>query len=231
MAENISPEERLFKVIQQGKGPTPEDGKPGNKKFNEWLRGLKHFMAAAGSAFSKGNKGFDWKKIAPANLKIPELEPGAINKILAVALFIVVMLVAYSSMSKRQDTMKITDAVSKIQIASAGGKEKIEPLKKADFYLGEIRKRDIFRPVPKEEVIEAKPAVSGRLKKAAENQKLQGIAWGAVPKAMILWQNDKENSMYFLTKGQTIGSTGVRIKDIKKDKVIIGDDEEEMELL
>ncbi|MCX5677839.1 MAG: hypothetical protein NTY76_01895 [Candidatus Omnitrophica bacterium] len=231
MAENISPEERLFKVIQQGKNSAPEEGKPGGKKFGEWLRGLKRFISAVGAPPSGEKKGFNWKTIIPANLKLPELEPGVINKVLAAALIIVAILVIYALTSKRQDTTMITDAVSKIQIASVGGNEKIEPLKKADFYLAEIRKRDIFHPIPKEAVTETKQGASGKLKKAAESLKLQGISWGPAPKAMILWQNDKEGNMYFLTKGQTIGSTGIKIKEIRKDKVVIGNDEEEMDLL
>ena len=95
-----------------------------------------------------------------------------------------------------------------------------------------MRKRDIFRPAPKEtEAEEAKPVVSDSLKKGAEDLKLQGIAWGPAPKAMILWQKDKESNMYFLTNGQEIGATGIKVKEIYRDKVMIGNDEEEMELL
>jgi hypothetical protein len=233
MAENISPEERLFKVIQQGKDPDPGEKGPGDGKFGGWLRGLKRLISSIGSAHPERKKGFDWNSVIPAGLKLPELEPGAINKILAIVLVIVLALTAYLSSIKRRDTMKITDAVSKIQIASAAGKEKMEPLKKVDFYIDEIRKRDIFRPAPKEAEVETKQAVtvSDSLKKEAESLKLQGIAWGPAPKAMILWQKDKESNMYFLMKGQAIGATGIRVKEIYKDKVVIGDDKEEVELL
>jgi len=232
MAENISPEERLFRVIQQGKNPALEKERPGNKKLAGWLRGLRRFVSSIGSAASKENKGFDWKSIVPANFKLPELEPGAINKALAVTLVVVMMLVVYSSISKRQDTTKITDAVSKIQIAPIEGGEKIGPLKKIDFYIDGIRKRDIFHPAkPEEEAAGTEQPVSDLLRKTAENLKLQGISWGSVPKAMILWQNDKESNMYFLMKGQAIGSTGVKVKEIYRDKVVIGYNEEEMELL
>lgn len=231
MAENISPEERLFKVIQQGKNSPSDEKGPGERKSGGWLRALKRARSSIGSASPEGKKPFDWKKIIPANLKLPELDPGGLNKVLAAALAVTVALVIYASTSKRQDTMKITDAVSKIQIASVGGKEKIEPLKKLNSYIEEIRRRDIFRPAPKEVQEETKPAVSDTLKKTAESLKLQGISWGPSPKAMILWQNDKESNMYFLMKGQEIGATGVRVKEIQRDKVVIGTDEEEMELL
>ena len=232
MAENISPEERLFKVIQQGKNPASGNEKPGDKKLAGWLRAFKRFASSIGSAASGENKGFDWKSIVPANFKLLELEPGAINKALAVTLVVVMMLVVYSSISKRQDTTKITDAVSKIQIAPLAGGEKMEPLNKVDFYVDGIRRRDIFHPVmPEEAAVGTEQPVSELLKKAAESLKLQGISWGSTPKAMILWKTDKESNMYFLMKGQAIGSTGVKVKEIYRDKVVIGTDEEEMELL
>lgn len=231
MAENISPEERLFKVIQQGKEPAPGEGAPEGKRPDGWLRGLKHFISTIVSGSPEHNKGFDWKKLVPGNLKLPELEPGAINRILAGTLAVIVALVIYSSVSKRQDTTKITEAVSKIQIASMTGREKIEPLKEAPFYLDQMKKRDIFHPALKEREAEPAQDVSDSLKEATQNLKLQGISWGGTPKAMIFWQSGEENKMYFLKEGQAIGSTGVKVKEIRRDKVMIGDDEEEIELL
>lgn len=233
MAENISPEERLFKVIQQGKNSAPEEGKSGGKRFGGWLRGLRRLMSSIGRAPSAEKKGFSWKAIVPADFKLPELEPGVINKVLVAALIVVVALAVYLSASKRRDTTMITAAVSKIQTAPVGGKEKITPLKKVGFYLDEIRKRDIFHPAPEKSAVEVKQevSVSDSLKKASEGLKLQGISWGPMPKAMILWQDDKESNMYFLIKGQAIGSTGIRVKEIHRNKVVIGDDKEEMELL
>ena len=233
MADNISPEERLFKVIQQGKAPAPGAGEPEGKKPDGWLRGVKHFISSIIPGFSEDKKGFDWKKLIPENVKLPDLEPGVINRILAGALVVIVALVIYSSLSKRQDTTRITDAVSKIQIASVAGREKIEPLKEESFYLDQIKKRDIFHPPLKEKEPEAKieQDVSDSLKKATQNLKLQGISWGDTPKAMILWQSDKEGKMYFLKAGQAIGSTGIKVKEVHRNKVIVGDDKGEMELL
>jgi len=231
MAENISPEERLFKVIQQEKKAPSEKGKPGDKRPGGWLSRIKRLMPPASVAQPAQKKGFDWKKIVPAHMKLPELEPGVINRALAGILAVIVMLVIYASVSKRQDTTRISDAVSRMQTASAGGKERIEPFKEISYYLGGIRKRDIFRPTPKEAPVEVKQAVSDSLTKTAGDLKLQGIAWGNVPKAMILMQGDKEGRVYFLTKGQTIGSTGVKVKEIYRNKVMIGDDKEDMELL
>ncbi|MBU0881262.1 MAG: hypothetical protein KKE81_03585 [Candidatus Omnitrophica bacterium] len=235
MAENISPEERLFKVIQQGKSRAPGAGESEGKKPGGWLRGVKRFLSPIVPAFSENKKGFDWKKLVPKNIKLHELDPGTINRILVGILAVIAALVVYSSAGKRQDTTRITEAVSKIQIASITGRDKIEPLKEESFYLDQIRNRDIFHLPPKEKEIERKPEpernVSDSLKKATQNMKLQGISWGGVPKAMIFWQSDKESKMYFLREGQSIGATGIKVKEVHRNKVVIGDDEEEMELL
>ena len=80
-------------------------------------------------------------------------------------------------------------------------------------------------------ILEPKIAGQESLKKAAEDLKLQGISWGDRPTAMILWQTDKESKMYFLIKGQSIGSTGIKVKTIYKNRVTIELEGSEMELL
>ncbi|MBN2453763.1 MAG: hypothetical protein JXB40_05855 [Candidatus Omnitrophica bacterium] len=237
MAENISPEERLFKVIQQGKQLEPASGAPEKKGFPGLLSAIRRMMSSGGPAVkprtSAPGKSFDWKKIFPANLKFPEPKPGQINKALFFVLILMIAAVVYSLATKRQDAARITDAVSKIQISSAGGREKIEPFKALAHYLGRIQERNLFRPYPRGGVIESRPSeeVSASMQDIAASMKLQGIAWGEKPRAMILWQDDKEGKMYFLTKGQTIGSTNIKVKEIYRNKVVIGDDMEEMDLL
>jgi len=44
-------------------------------------------------------------------------------------------------------------------------------------------------------------------------------------------KNEKEDKMYFLGEGQAIGSTGVKVKAILKDKIVISYESAEMELL
>ena len=233
MAENLSPEERLFKVIQEGKREKPKDGseKQISKDIDEWIRRIRRFIFFIGARRGAG-KGFDWKKIIPRSAKLNELKPELINKVLAGVLVIIVALVIHSASAKRQDMAKDTGAISRLQKSPLiGGREKIEPFESLNSYLNEIRKRDIFHPVPKSMILEPKIAGQESLKKAAEDLKLQGISWGDRPTAMILWQTDKESKMYFLIKGQSIGSTGIKVKTIYKNRVTIELEGSEMELL
>jgi hypothetical protein len=231
MAENISPEERLFNVIQRGKQPAPGSGESGDKKPGLWASLLKRFMPPGKPQMQEEKKGFDWKKIFPASIKLPELEAAAINKILILALFVTTIFFTKSLLTKQKDATKIADTVSKIHASSSLGMKKVEPFKALNYYLGEIRNRDIFRPAPKGVTTGARREVSDSLKKAAENLKLKGVSWGETPKAMILWQDDKDSKIYFLTEGQEIGTMGIKVKEIYRNKVKIGDDKEEMELL
>ena len=51
MAENLSPEERLFKVIQEGKQERSKDGseKRVSKNIDEWIRGIRRFIFSIGA--------------------------------------------------------------------------------------------------------------------------------------------------------------------------------------
>ena len=63
----------------------------------------------------------------------------------------------------------------------------------------------------------------------SKDLKLVGISWGQSPKAMI--RSKKEQNTYFLRQEQIIGITGIEVKTIFKDKVIISYQGEEKELL
>ena len=161
-----------------------------------------------------------------------EVSPKLINKVLAVILVLIAALVAYSAFYERRDMSKVTEAISRLQKSPLTGiREKIESFQSLEFYLNEVRKRDIFHPAPKGMMLEPKAAGKESLSKAAENLKLQGISWGDRPMAMILWQNDKESKMYFLIKGQSIGSTGIKVKTIYRNRVTIESGDSEMDLL
>ncbi len=231
MAENISPEERLFNVIQRGKQPAAGSGDPGDKKPGGWMAKLKRFFPASRPSSHEGKKSFNWKTIFPASIQLPEIEPGAINKALVAALIISTVFFIHSFLVKQKDASQIAQAVSKISISSSLGLKKEEPLKGLAYYLGEIQNRDIFHPAPKNIVVGVKREASESLKKAAESLKLAGISWGDTPKAMILRQDDKDGKMYFVTQGQPIGQTGIIVQEIHRNKVKISDGKEEMELL
>jgi len=231
--DNISPEERLFKVIQEGKASPPDAGGFGRKGMMAgWLGRIKGFFS-----FGRPKPLVIEIEARPAArqaagvspIRLRELDPRAINAILAVIWVMLTAAVIYYAANTKPNIAKITDTVSRIQLAMMK-KRVIEALKPADFYLEEVKKKDLFHTKPKAVVTaEPKEAAKEGLQKLTEGLKLQGIAWGANPRAMI--QDEKEAKMHFLNEGQMIGSNGLFVKKISRDKVIIGYKEAEMELL
>ncbi len=227
MADTISPEERLFKVIQQGKLTAGQDRSGSGEKTGGGFERFKRFITAQ----IAGKTGADSREGLLARIKWPELEPGIVNKVLAVVLVVALGLVAYEVLGKHKDVAVIMEAVSRIKTLPEEDKKKIEPLKALSFYLSEIRKRDIFRANAESPVVENVQIKSESLEKAVESMKLQGISRGDVPKAMILWQNGKDSKMYFLVEGQAIGTSGFKVIKILKNTVTVGDGVEETVLL
>ena len=228
--EKISPEERLFKVIQEEKN-APSEGENFEKRNNKMsLRGIQRFffnlrtkaVAAQGSP----------RAIAVAlPINFQEIDPKAINKALLVVLAVLMILVVYSAINKRSSVARIANAISSIK-SQAIKRGEIETLKPVSFYEEEVKKRDIFQPMPrvqKEMVLPQKKQALEGLKEMAANLKLQGISWGNYPRVMI--RNEKEDKMYFLRQEQMIGSTRIEVKTIFKDKIVISYEGEEMELL
>lgn len=227
MADTISPEERLFKVIQQGKQTAGQDRGASGKKTGGVFEKFKHFITAQ----IAGKTGAVSRESLLARIQWPELEPGIINKVLAVVLVVVLVSVAFGVLGKRKDVAVITEAVARTKALPEEGKKKIDPLKTLSFYLNEIRKRDIFRMNAETPVVESVQVKSESLAKTAETMKLQGISRGDVPKAMILWQNGKDSKMYFLVEGQAIGTSGLKVIKISRNTVTVGDGIEETVLL
>jgi len=239
--KNVSPEERLFKVIQEGK-----DASLGDKNFRKKgkvridLRGIKQLFGSLDSV----RKGFfvraksrtgTKESIAAMSIALPirlnEISPRAINGVLIIMLSVLTVMTIHYGINKRPSIARISDAISKIHFQRPK-REPIEAFRPVDFYLKEAGKRDIFRPVTKaqQKVVIPKPKQAlEKLKETVKDLRLKGISWGATPKVMI--KNEKEDKMYFLKQGQMIGATGIEVKMILKDKILISYEGEEMELL
>ena len=229
--ENISPEERLFKIIQEGKNPS--SGKPSpRKKIKIDLRGIKGFFANLKPKAAVSNEQITAPSLA-LPIKFQEIEPKAINKILIGILGFITILTINATVNKGHSIAKISTAISRIQIQAMKNKT-IEAFKPLSSYMEEVKNRDIFTRL----AVEAKAATGSfwmrggeaqdKLKDMAKDLKLVGISWGNSPKAMI--RSEKENNTYFLKQGQTIGMTGIELKTIFKNKVVINYQGSEMEL-
>lgn len=232
-SNSVSPEERLFKVIQGQKNAPSPGSAAENKKTKKDFRGMKNFFANLIPNPAIGPRAQMALSI-PFGIRLHEIDPKALNVTLAFVLAVLTAMVVYQGVYKRPNISKIARAASAIGVRIAEEKKEPAPLKPEDFYTAEIQKRDIFSPVP--ELREEKPVIVEPVKKdkdklieASAGLTLKGISWGDFPKAMI--KHEKENKVYFLKPGQMIGSTGIKLKEVLKNKVVIEYEEEEMELL
>lgn len=232
MADKISPEERLLKVIQEEK-KSPSDNDNSNKKETRiTLRPLKQFFANL-KPKSMPKERLPGKSASIAlPIRFQEIDLKAINKLLAVILVILTILVIHYAVNKGPNIAGITDAISKISY-QAVKKGSVENFKPVAFYIEQIRRRDIFKPSPRAETKVVAPAprakeMRAKLKELVKDLKLVGISWGKSPKAMI--RSEKKKKTYFLRQGQMIGTTGIKVKTISKDKVVINYQGEEMGL-
>ncbi|MFA6355857.1 MAG: hypothetical protein WCY23_01970 [Candidatus Omnitrophota bacterium] len=211
MADTVSPEERLFNIIRDGKDSGSGGGVSKPKKPSLDASGIKKFFGSL--------------KLHPGANKI---EPGSVNRILSVILAAVAAFFIYYLFSTRPDADKITRSAPKTGAALKNEIERFGPL---DSYLAEVKKRDIFKPAPKDEVKGAAPTskeAQEKLKEAARDLKVVGISWGETPKALL--RSEKDKTTYFLKKGQLIGTMDVDIREITKQKVTIGYKSEQFEL-
>jgi len=231
MADKISPEEKLFKVIREGKkdGAKPPS-KPGGVKrfFTELPLGKKMFTIKpkpARTAISGAPGIF--------SMTLSNVKPKTINTLFAIILASLAILVIYVAVKERPRIATIAGKISAVP-AELEEANVIEAFKPMSSYLTQVEKREIFQPVSAvklntAEKLDLQELAINKLKEIAADFKLQGISWGQNPKVMI--KNEKEDRMYFLGEGQTIGLTGVKMKAIYKNKIVISYEDAEMELL
>ena len=231
--ENISPEERLFKIIREEKASAADPaGKPKRESHAGpgWLVSLKrslgrmNFFRPMAHASARGHFSLP--------VKLSDIEPHVINEALVVILAILAAVVVYSIFTGHPGVDMLAKNLPKMTEANpAVGDVRAEPFKAASFYTEEAKKRDIFRlnqpEAVKQQGLFQVPADD--LKKKLSDFKLQGITWGHVSKAMIY--SEKEGKMYFLKQGDAIGSTGVKIKTILQNKIIVNSGDSEAEII
>ncbi|MFA5148782.1 MAG: hypothetical protein WC491_06625 [Candidatus Omnitrophota bacterium] len=211
MADTVSPEERLFNIIKDGKDSGSGGGVSKPKKPSLDSSGIKKFFGSL--------------KLHPGANKI---DPKSVNRILSVALAAAAAFFVYYLFSARPDASKITRPAPK---AGAALKLEIEKFAPLDSYIAEVKKRDIFKPAPKDEVKGAAPTskeAMEKLKEAARDLKVVGVSWGEEPKALL--RSEKDKTTYFLKQGQKVGTMDVDVRVITREKIKIGYRDETYEL-
>lgn len=218
MPENITPEEKLLKIIENPNSAKAVKLKPKKIKIN-----FLSFLSPAkfAGAFKQILKDKNKVKSFFLNLKF-------INQALIVIAGILTVYLIFDFIKGRPNLDKITAYTSE-RIAAAAAPVKAEAeIKLAGIsdYLAQIAKRDIFHFIPlrrEEKLPEAKQVLEDLLK----NLKLVGIIWSKNPQAMI--EDKSGNRTLLLNEGDMIDK--MKVKQILRDKVIISYEDQEMELL
>lgn len=257
----LSPEEKLFKVIQEEKKTSI--GKNAGKETigakppkASWAEGAAKFFSkgvlSAGKIFGgfTAAKNKDQKEpplfASPVRLKGIDsvkqllsngLELEAVNRTFIGILLVLTTLVVHQVFYKKSDMKTLMDSISKIKFETPAGLGSIEAFQPVDHYLQQVRQRDIFNLITKVEkmvIVEEPPPPppppppQPKLKDLAQGFKVVGIAWGANPKVMI--KDNKTQEIFFLKEGETVGKTAIQVKTIQRDKIILGYEDEEMDL-
>ncbi|MDO8525932.1 MAG: hypothetical protein Q7S07_05555 [Candidatus Omnitrophota bacterium] len=229
MAETISPEEKLFKIIQQEKRASPEGGGLAQKKGAfEWIEKSGRLILLWKEKWISLTKDLFKKAgiVLPGKLREPELKN--VNIALSAALFFLALFVIYYAVTKYPNTAKIVSATAVLQSSLPGAAKDIESLHQASYYTEDAKRRDIFTAARNPVAAAPEAAAKVQDKSSAGDLKLQGISWNDTPKVMI--QSQKDNKFYILKEGQQIGMTGVKVKTILRNKVILNSGDADFEL-
>ncbi len=234
--ENISPEERLFKIIQEdknsprssteGRDPLPENEGPGGaERINKQkpTGGIGRFFAGLMKRGKTGEVPEEEEVFGGLFVKLQNVDPKTVNKTLIVILVVLTILVVYYAMSKRYNIERIAGAVSSIPAPPPRART-IEDFKPGQFYVEEVKRRDIFHPISEK----VKTSVTkSTLQEMAKDLSLAGIYQGVYPEAMI--EDKAAKKTYFLKEGDEI--KGLKVKSILKDRIILRYGEEDIEIL
>ncbi|MCX5667071.1 MAG: hypothetical protein NTY34_02010 [Candidatus Omnitrophica bacterium] len=221
MAESISPEERLFRVIQEQKNsPLP---KRAGKKARLGLREFKLFFTnlIPGKAVTAHPAGL--LKFPTPALNISDINLRTVNKALAAIVAVLAILVFYNWAFGGRSVSEIVDSFSKIKYQAIQRKG-VESLKPLNAYTEQVRRRDIFKPAPSRQ---GAAAAGSTLQALIKDLSLVGIYQGKEPEAMV--EDKPAKKVYYLNKGGQI--KGMTVKDILKDRIILQYGNDEAELL
>jgi len=232
--EKISPEERLFKVIQERKKSDDPASPPGRfeipvrqdkplfNPFKKWKQLLVHFIRK----FKPVSPGKEPAAAEPAVLPmaLQSLDLKLVTKVLMGVLAFLILWTALE-IFQRPGLLKVTGGVLE-EGYQIGSTKPVDIFKPLAFYVQQAKSRDLFQPV-----VSAKrgksggPVASGITKDLA----LAGIYQGEGQNFEAIIEDKSIQKTYFLKIGDQIN--GMTIKAILKDRVILQYGKEEMELL
>ena len=229
MAENTSPEEKLFKIIQQEKKTSPGDKAPARVKNGPGLvEKLKQAFFAWKEKLVSGFRGIIKKKKLIPVLKIYEIKLFTVNAVLSVLLLLIILFAVYYAISKYPSVAKLVSSTARARSFLPSSRKDVEKLNPLNYYTEDAKRRDIFNSVQTTVTAGVDTNTAPAVKSPGGELKLEGIAWSDVPKALIL--SDKDNKLYVVKEGQMIGTTSTRVKSILHNKVILNSGDKDFEL-
>ena len=222
MMKEASPEERLFKIIKEGK-KTPDENilklKSGPKPGGWLLSWFKKDPLPVGSGSSLKIFGAQFKNI----------DINSLNKILFCILGVLMMVVFYTALIKKIASPALIPPRANTEIWVNG--KKPEAFKPITAYLGEVDKRDIFHPIappaPPQTEVKPQPKPEINANELIKDLKLSGIYRGKDSEAII--EDKTSKKIYYVKTGDKVNN--LRVKNILEDRVIFEAGEKEIELL
>lgn len=227
--ESVSPEERLFKIIQQEKQSlSAQETEAREAGSSGWLKKTKEkallwkekLASLAQASIETARAGFSGKS--------REINLAAINKALLAFLILLVISALYYAVAQYPNTARIINTTVKAQGYLPAAGAGYEQFKSAGYYAEDAERRDIFIASRGGAGSGAETVIPEGARSSPGDLKLQGIAWSDVPKALI--HSEKDNKMYVLKEAQAAGPGGMKVKKILKNKVILTDGEKDFEL-
>ncbi len=242
---DLTPEERLFRIIQEGEKSEEGDdtlvvssGKPEPAKVSV----PPPPTPAEGPQEGFSDRDIQAKKARRAVMSAASAAPflqdalrrffsiRTINRLLAVSLSGFLVYFSASQFFLREDPaevfMKKASAMNAAALELPPNLFSVE-----DKDLGGVTQRNIFHPwkelPPLAPVVPEKPAApSNSLVSVAATLKLSGIFLGDIPEALVEVTDEKKT--YVVSKGMTI--KGIQVKEVRPDAVILTDGQSEVPL-
>ena len=206
--DNITPEERLLKIIES----------PGIQKAKVYFSAKAKAVNLKAVISQIKNIRFDKNIIKKINLRLANKIVVSLCGFITLFLLFDFFRVGGNLRSRFEKTLR----ASKVAITEE--KKVALPNVNIEEVFAQVTRRNVFTflPAPSKAEASQSPDITGII----SNFKLVGIIWSNSPQAMI--ESAKEQRTFLLSQGEQIGQ--VRIKTIFKDKVVIEVEGKEQEL-
>jgi len=206
--DNITPEERLLKIIES----------PGIQKAKVYLSAkAKAINIKTLAAWFKGLR-LDKNIIKKIDLRLANKIVASLCGFMTLFLLFDFFRVGGNLRSRFEKTLQ----ASKTAITEE--KKVAIPSVNIEEVLAQAKRRNVFTFLPAPS--QAQASLSPDITEMISNFKLVGIIWSNNPQAMI--ENPKEQRTFLLSQGEQVGQ--VKIKKIFQDKVVIEVEGQEQEL-